>query len=161
MSESTKSVVTVSEMARMVGLSRSRFYQRIGAAFPHPVYDVETRRPRFTADQQVVCLDVRRRNCGIDGTPVMFYSQRPMPTLSQTRPKKPQTKPASPKSDDRLSEGTEGVRALGLASVTDRQVSQAVRHLFPGGIANVDSGEVVRAVFVRLMRQNSTDNLGR
>ena len=38
-----KSAVSVAEMARMVGLSRSRFYQLVGTAFPHPLYDVATR----------------------------------------------------------------------------------------------------------------------
>ena len=32
----TKKAVTVAEMARMCGLSRSRFYQLIGSAFPQP-----------------------------------------------------------------------------------------------------------------------------
>ena len=32
----TKAAVSVAEMARMVGLSRSRFYQLIGTAFPQP-----------------------------------------------------------------------------------------------------------------------------
>ena len=39
MSVETKAVVTVSEMARMVGLSRARFYQLVRAGvFPAPAY---------------------------------------------------------------------------------------------------------------------------
>ena len=30
----TKAVVSVAEMARMVGLSRARFYQLVGTTFP-------------------------------------------------------------------------------------------------------------------------------
>ena len=46
MSNETKAIVTVSEMARMCGLSRARFYQLQKAGiFPSPVYDVSTRRP--------------------------------------------------------------------------------------------------------------------
>jgi hypothetical protein len=52
----TKTVVSVSEMAAMVGLSRARFYQLQGTAFPIPVYDVATRRPVYTEDMQMVCL---------------------------------------------------------------------------------------------------------
>lgn len=71
----TKAIVSVAEMARMVGFSRARFYQLIQAGtFPSPVYDIHTRRPTYTEDQQLVCLDVRRRNCGIDGRPVLFYA---------------------------------------------------------------------------------------
>ena len=63
----TKAAVTVAEMGRMCGLSRARFYQLIGATFPMPVYDVATRRPFYDEEAQKVCLEVRRRNCGIDG----------------------------------------------------------------------------------------------
>ncbi len=40
-----KAAVTISEMARMCSLSRARFYQLIGSAFPFPVYSVSTHRP--------------------------------------------------------------------------------------------------------------------
>ena len=36
MSVEIKAAVSVAEMARMVGLSRARFYQLVGSAFPHP-----------------------------------------------------------------------------------------------------------------------------
>ena len=68
----TKTVVTVAEMARMVGLSRARFYQLIGSCFPWPLYGVSTKRPFYDENLQRMCLDVRRRNCGIDGKPILF-----------------------------------------------------------------------------------------
>ena len=72
----TKAVVTVSEMARMVGLSRSRFYQLVEAGvFPQPVYSVANRRPIYVEEAQKVCLEVRRRNCGVNGQPVLFYAR--------------------------------------------------------------------------------------
>jgi hypothetical protein len=56
---STKAVVTVSEMARMVGLSRARFYQLVEAGvFPPPVYCVSTRRPMYVEELQTICLTV-------------------------------------------------------------------------------------------------------
>src|SRR6266852_5321463 len=75
MGEITKTAVTMSEMARMCSLGRSRFYQLIGTAFPNPVYELSTRRPFYTEEQQLVCLEVRRRNCGIDGKPILFYTK--------------------------------------------------------------------------------------
>ena len=68
----TKAAVTVAEMARMVGLSRSRFYQLIGTSFPQPARQPGTNRPIYTEALQKICLEVRRRNCGIDGQPVLF-----------------------------------------------------------------------------------------
>jgi site-specific recombinase XerD len=56
-----KAAVTVAEMARMLGMSRSRFYQLIGKAFPQPSRD-EGGRPFFDEEGQKVCLEVRRRN---------------------------------------------------------------------------------------------------
>lgn len=52
----TKAAVSVSEMARMMGLSRSRFYQLIGSALPFPIYDVATRRPIYDQQLQQTCL---------------------------------------------------------------------------------------------------------
>ncbi len=49
----TKAAVTVAEMARMVGLSRARFYQLQDAGiFPLPLYDVSTRRPFYDEEAQ-------------------------------------------------------------------------------------------------------------
>src|SRR5689334_21388511 len=72
-----KAVATVRDVARMVGLSPARFYQlQKSGVFPMPVYDVNTRRPVYTEEQQRQCLDVRRRNCGVNGKPVLFYARR-------------------------------------------------------------------------------------
>src|SRR5439155_4380549 len=71
----TKNAVTVAGMARILGLSRSRFYQLMGTAFPLPVYDPATHRPFYSQDLQEVCQQVRRKNCGIDGKPILFYSK--------------------------------------------------------------------------------------
>ena len=93
MSVETKVAVTVAEMARMVGLSRARFYQLLGSAFPLPVYDVSTRRPYFVEEMQRVCLEVRRRNCGIDGKPILFYCRRvPISASAKRSPKITTTK---------------------------------------------------------------------
>jgi hypothetical protein len=151
----TKAIVTVAEMARMVGLSRARFYQlQKAGVFPLPVYDVCTCRPIYVEELQEVCLEVRKRNCGVNGKPVLFYSRRlaPNPIPSKVRKTKPKT-------DD--NEALAGVRALGLTSATAVQVECAVKKLFPQGTSAVDQGEVIRAVFIHLQRQNSVDKVGR
>ena len=53
----TKNVVSVSEMARMVGLSRSRFYQLIGTTFPEPLMD-DKKRPYYSEELQAVCVEM-------------------------------------------------------------------------------------------------------
>ncbi len=124
----TKAVVSVAEMARMVGLSRARFYQLIGTAFPAPVYDVATRRPFYDEDLQKSCLEVRRRNCGVDGKPILFYSRRPVTTLPARKPKK-----IAAVIDDKHADLRDGLKALGLATVTAAQVAEAVKEPIPAG----------------------------
>jgi len=153
--EVTKVVVTVAEMARMVGLSRARFYQLIGcSAFPHPVYDVATRRPCYDENMQKTCFMVKQRNRGVDGKPVMFYARR-TPTVTPRPATKPRT--AAPKRDPLV----DSIKALGLASVTSADVLTAVAELYPNGIGVIDRGEVIRAVFLRLKCQNRADSEGR
>ena len=154
MIDQLKAAVTVAEMARMCGLSRARFYQLIGTAFPHPVYSLVTKRPFFTQELQEVCLAVRKRNCGVDGRPVLFYARglslKPRPTTRR----KSVAKPKAPPPDDGLLVILEGVRALGLTMVTYAQVEAAVKSAFPQGTREVSSGEVIRAVFLALQRQD-------
>jgi hypothetical protein len=136
-----KAAVGVSEMARMLGLSRARFYQLIGTAFPHPIYAVSTRRPFYDELMQQLCLEVRRRNCGIDGKPVLFYARRP---VSTTVPKK---RPPNVRTPNK--ELLDGLRSLGLI-VSSAQVEAATKALFPSGTDGADPGDVIRQVFIHL-----------
>jgi hypothetical protein len=144
--------LSVSEMARSVGLSRARFYQLQGAAFPLPVYDLRTRRPYYTEAQQQVCLEVRRKNCGIDGRPVLFYASR---LVSGGRKPKPPKAKLDPKSKD-VSALVDGLNALGYSSATAAQVEQTTKQLFPNGTGDIEQREVLRAVFLHLKRQTSS-----
>ncbi len=137
----TKTVVTVSEMARMCGLSRSRFYQLSGSAFPAPLMD-KKKRPFYSEELQAVCLEVRRRNCGIDGKPILFYCRR-SPVAMSARKKTP-----TPKTNGHA-ELVDGVKALGLAA-TPLQIDASLKTLFPGGTHGHEQGEVVRRVFIQL-----------
>lgn len=154
MHQQTKSVVSVAEMARMVGLSRQRFYQLLGSTFPFPLYWVATRRPFYTEDLQRICLGVRKRNCGIDGTPVLFYGGYP------PREQKPKSQPKPPAKKKQYVALINGLAALGLP-VREEQVAAAVKHLFPNGVEGKDEGEVLRDVFLHLKRQDSGDKVRR
>lgn len=152
----TKAVVSVAEMARMCGLSRARFYQLVQTGvFPPPLYSIETRRPFFTEEMQEVCLEVRRRNSGINGRPVMFYARR---FGSSVVPKPKRTPTTKSKQHADL---IEGLKALGLATVTAAQVEAALEKCFPSGNGSLDEATILRTVFLHLKRQDSSDNLGR
>ena len=150
--ERTKAVVSKSEMARMVGLSPARFAQLVGTTFPWPLYDVKTRRPFYTEELQEVCLSVRKRNCGVDGKPVLFYARRPVPV-------RPPNKCKPPKHD--YTDLLDGLKGLGLLNVTVAQVDEAVRKLFPLWEPGSDQSGVLRAIFLHLRRQNSAGNVAK
>jgi hypothetical protein len=158
MSEGPKAVVTVSEMARMVGLSRARFYQLLKAGvFPQPERDAETGRPFFNEELQKACLEVRRRNCGADGRPVLFYARRVPVVPAPAKPRKATPRPPRNEHADL----TDALRGLGLASVPPAQVGAAVGEVFPHGTAGVADAEVVRAVFLHLRRKDSGGKVGK
>ncbi len=93
----TKAAVSIAEMARMVGLSRARFNQLMGMTFPWPRFSLSNRRPFYDELLQNLCPEVRRRNCGIDGKPVLFYAKRignsPHRYEGQERSRRPKMKP--------------------------------------------------------------------
>jgi hypothetical protein len=158
MIDETKAIVTVSEMARMVGLSRARFYQlQKAGVFPSPLYDVATRRPIYDEELQKVCLEVRRRNCGVNGKPVLFYSRRVPITTVPSKPRKVTAKPPKNEHTDLV----DALQALGLGSVTKAQVEAAIKEVFPQGTAGMDEAEIIRALFLHLRRKNSSDNVGK
>ena len=148
----TKTAVSVTEMAAMMGLSRARLYQLIRKGkLPTPDIEEGSKRPYYNEDKQRQCLEVRRRNCGIDGKPIMFYARRR--DVGVSRKKVERAKPAaSPHADliDQL--GVMGITA------TAAQVDAVVKELFPNGTTGTTQEEVFRAVFLRIRSQNTGDN---
>ncbi len=151
--EPKKAAICIREMAALCGLSRQRFMMLVKAGvFPAPLYDVATRRPFFSEELQAVCLDVRKRNVGINNKVVMFYARRPTGTRPMPKSKKMETTAKDVKA---LSDILLGVRGLGLATATAAQVRKAVEQLYPQGIAGVDLGKVAGDVFRHLHSKNS------
>jgi hypothetical protein len=145
-----KERLAVAEMARKVGLSRARFYQLIGTAFPYPIYDIATQRPFYSADQQIACLEVRQTNRGVDGMPILFYSRR-LDTKRQGKKAKRNRK------DKSLTDLLDGLKGLGLSSATAADVEPAIEELFPAGTSGKDPAEVLRTVFVHLKLHKRCD----
>jgi hypothetical protein len=103
----TRAVVSVTEMARMLGLSRARFYQlQKAGVFPAPVYSLSNRRPIYVEELQKMCLEVRRKNFGVNGRPVLFYASR-----FSSGARKPKRKPEAKEACSLV----QSLRGLGLA----------------------------------------------
>jgi hypothetical protein len=150
--------VSVSEMARMVGLSRQRFHQLVQAGvFPQPQRDEASGRPYYDEPTQQQCVEVRRRNCGVNGQVVLFYTRRFPATPSKPKEAKPKLEP---KGKD-VPALVDGLNALGLTTATAAQVQRITEELYPEGTAGIDQGEVLRAVFLHLKRKNTAENVGR
>ena len=143
--------ISIKSQAALVGLSRQRFMQLVKAGvFPAPLYDVASKRPFYSEELQAQCLEVRKRNVGINGKVVMFYSRRSCSMTTTPKARKPQGKPTGSYADV-----VDGLKGLGLVNVTHKQVDETVGQLFPQGTAAVEPGEVIRAVFVHLHRKNT------
>lgn len=143
---SKKVAVSVSEMAAMCQLSRSRWYEYLKAGvFPQPVQMSSMKRPIYDANLQEKCLEIRATGIGLNG-PVIFNRKR----NSANRPKpKTQRHPESQPVDPAIEPIHEAVKSLGL-TITAQAVSEAVAALYPEGIAGLDLGDVVRKVFLHL-----------
>lgn len=150
----TKQVVSISEMARMVGLSKTRFYQLIrSGAFPEPERDPETKKPFYGADSQRAILGVRQHNCGINGKPILFYARRR--DVGTTRVAKPKTSRNSTAPNPHA-ELMAGLSELGV-NASLQVVEPLLRELFPNGVEDQPAGEVIKKVFLRIRSQNRTD----
>lgn len=145
-----KAVVSVSEMASMCGFSRARFYELIQAGvMPSPCYDLHTRKPLYTAEIRDACLRVKMTNIGIDGRYVLFQRRRQAPLATQGRKGAAVAVNAAPEASEGI---LASLRALGMTATSPAAVEAAVKQLYPDGIASVEPGEVVRAVFRHLRR---------
>lgn len=152
--EPSPSYLSCAEVARHLGLSRQRFWQlRRDGVFPQPQVDEETGRQFYTQEQVDLCMDLRKRNVGINGKVVLFYSVRSTTAVSKPTKKKPRPKPRT----DRHQQIIESLKALGLSGVTDGQVEAAMNEILPIGKIDPDHGELVRSIFLHIQRQNSSE----
>ena len=134
----TKVVVSMTEIARMLQMSRARFYQLLAQGFfPKPKYDERSKRPYYNLELQQKCLECRQSGIGIDGSYMLFYSPRKKETVSHMRNKK---------IDPMVKEIVETLQTMGL-EVTVEQVQQGLSELYPDGIGEIDQGVVVRELF--------------
>jgi hypothetical protein len=141
---SLKSAVTVSEMAEMCQLSRSRFYTLVDqGVFPKPVQHPSSKRPMYDQGLQQKCLEIRRTGIGMNGAPVLFNRK---PTKGRTR--KVHTRTATDTKQDHA-DLLDALKGLGLTT-TAQAVAEAVVALYPSGLAGQDQGDVVRRVFLHL-----------
>lgn len=144
-------VLTVSDMARALDLSRSRFYSLVeSGVFPMPIYMVETRRPFYNEALRDECLEIRRTGLGANGQPVFFYPKRLGPAASAKSSCARRKKPAKPTVDPLVARLVEMLKGLGIDDPQPQAVSSALTVCFPDGVGDRAEGELVAAVFRHL-----------
>lgn len=159
--ETLKVGVSITEMSKMLGFSRSRCYQLIEAGILYPpIFDTKTRRPFFPPEIQQKNLEIRKQNCGMNGKPILFYAKRfaSEPVIKKIPTKINKSKSQKDPIVDRL---MSDLKSLGLDGPNSVQIALALKNCFPAGINQVAEPEVLRSVYRYLKRQYSSDNLER
>ena len=156
MSTGKKQNVSVTEMASMCGLSRSRFYDLIGTAFPKPMHDEATGRPYYDQNLQDKCLEVRATNVGVDGKPVVFYASRSRRKIQQNDP---QSSEPTTNCSTGIAKLVNAMREMGLRGVTAKQVGELAGKLYPNGYELAD-GETLRRMFLELRDEQRRQQAG-
>lgn len=158
-----KQIVSVTEMARLCRLSRARFYQLVSEdIFPKPSRNDQTGRPFFDREQQEQCLQIRRSNKGANGKAVIFYGCRlEAPQLRSKRKLLPISKRSKDPTREEpvITELRHGLAQLGMTDVTGKSIPDALATAYPDGHRDVESADLLAAVFEAIQRQYSTDKL--
>ena len=130
--ENLKAVCSVSEMARMLSLSRSRFYKlQEQGVFPRPLYDIATKRPFYPQNLQRRCLKIRNTGIGDNRRRILFYRRRKRCT--------PTSKTPVPQ---RYQVMVKALRQLGFKA-TLKQLKAALKDLYPRGLPVPNNDDVV------------------
>jgi len=146
-----KAAVSVSQMAKLLGLSRSHLYELIGQGiFYPPVYSVTDHRPFFPRDIQEANLRIRVDQIGANGQFVIFYERQPRQQTQST------TATASRRQNNVTSSLLQNLRSLGLTDATRPQIEQALTECFPNGTAETDESTVLRTVYRHIRRSGTS-----
>jgi hypothetical protein len=141
-----KAICSVTELAEILGLSRTRFYQlQRKGVFPMPVFCIRTRRPFYPLDLQKKCIEIRKTGIACNGQPVLFYGERK--NSSKASLELSESKKGGNKNQQKYEELTKTLRQMGL-NVSCKAVENAINTLFPEGLQqHSNEGRIVRDLF--------------
>ena len=141
-----KAIVSITEISKMLQLSRARFYQLLQSGFfPKPLYDDRSKRPYYDLELQQKCLECRSSGIGVDGSFMLFYSAGRKGNNFHMRKKK---------IDPVVKEFAEILESMGLETAFN-EVQKALSILYPDGTGEVEQGVVIRELFRYLKEQMS------
>ena len=134
----SKQIVSMTEISKMLQMSRARFYQLLEIGFfPKPLYDKRSSRPYYDLELQQKCLDCRSSGIGVDDSFMLFYSPRKSANVSDLKKKK---------ADPVVKEFAEILESMGLETAFN-EVQKALSVLYPDGTGEVEQGVIIRELY--------------
>ncbi len=135
----TKQIISMTEMSKMLNMSRARFYQLLQTGFfPKPLKDERSKRPYYDLALQQKCIECRESGIGSDGSYMLFYSPRKKENVSFIKKKKYH--------DPVSQELTEILNSMGIETAFN-EVIKALDKLYPEGTEGIDQGLVTRELY--------------
>ena len=157
MEEQVPEIVSINQLCTLMGISRSRYYQILSEGLICPPVHSDSKRPYFTRELALKNLAVKKNNIGVNGKICVFYNCNRSSSFSPKKNKPIKKTKQSNKHGDLI----EGLNSLGIQSIKESQVEDAINKCFPNGVDQVDEGEVLKRVYCLIKEQNSTDNVNR
>ncbi len=148
--------INMSNMAKLLNLSRSRLYQLIDQGILlKPVYLSNNKRPAYTKEMAMRNIEVKNSNVGINKKIIMFYSIRTPTTTMKPKKTIMKSKEQQTTSSDKHADLIDALESLGLENITSSLIDSAIHKCFPDGTKNIDSDEILTTVFRYFNCQNS------
>ena len=149
-------VLSVSQMAQLLSLSRSRFYQLVAEnILLPPIYTLDSKRPFYTEEMARRNLEVRRSNVGVNGQIIIFYAGRNKTQNPPPRKMTVKEKPSKQSPPGRHNDLIDALTGLGLENITGSLVEAALQECFPDRVEEVGPDEILRTIFRYLKRRNN------
>ena len=140
-----KAACSVTEMTKILCLSRARFYQlQKQGFFPMPIYCIKTRKPYYDKNLQKKCLQVRQFGIGYNNHPILFNAPRQDQPINK-----------KPKVDKKFTDLADALKKMGM-NVSHTEIHQAIQTLYPDGFDHAEEGVVIRELF-RFFKQGESD----
>ncbi len=138
-------ILNITKMARLVGLSRSRFYDHMErGVFHKPLRAEGSSRPYYTPELAAANIHVRCTGIGANGSVVSFNDKN-----RSVGPMLKAPKPHLPKRHRSL---IQDLKSLGF-TVTAAQVDEALTACFSDGIDGQDEATVLRTLLRHLKKE--------
>ena len=149
-------IIGMSQMAKLLHLSRSRLYQLIDAGIlVPPAHLLSNKRPIYTREMVLRNLEVKTNNTGINGQIVMFYTARNTISSVKKVNRKSEVKVQNKVPKNKYQSFIGDLESLGLEDVSVKNVESALSDCFPDTVPDLEDDETLIAVFRYLNCQNT------